>query len=396
MALVPATITVTFVANFGLHRVCYRINGIGAYTCQNVTCTGGGANCSTTIAITVDNETCTPVGFDGYAQAACEDIASLNGRVPFNVTFTPTPSCNKYTVTCNTAGVASVTLTNRGSGYGAAQGPPAVSFSGGGGTGAVAASTLGVGKILTTAITFTTLGTGGTAGTYTGVILTGGTGTGAQATIIVGVGGTVTSGTITAAGSGYLSTDVLTVPTLGGVPWVTSPTFAITSDSGTVTGVIVTAKGVGYVQTGLTVTIAAPASGVRALGTPVIDFCSDLVVPDCTGAVSGQTISGAIIPGGTVSVCKKGTVPVVPATYSIAANGNCLCACQSITITASGSPPGSVDYWYNACNGTERFGTIIAGGSPSSITICAVTGSVVTRPTSGITAVVTINGTCTA
>ena len=53
--------------------------------------------------------------------------------------------------------------------------------------------------------------TNATTGTYTGIVPTGGSGTGLIVTIVMS-GNTVTSITSTAGGSGYKSTDVLTIP----------------------------------------------------------------------------------------------------------------------------------------------------------------------------------------
>ena len=65
--------------------------------------------------------------------------------------------------------------------------------------------------------------TGATAGAYTGIVPTGGSGTGLVVTIVMANATTVTSITSTTAGSGYKSTDVLTIPAavVGG----TSTTF---------------------------------------------------------------------------------------------------------------------------------------------------------------------------
>ena len=54
--------------------------------------------------------------------------------------------------------------------------------------------------------------TGATAGTYTGIVPTGGSGTGLVVTIVMADATTVTSITSTTAGSGYKTTDVLTIP----------------------------------------------------------------------------------------------------------------------------------------------------------------------------------------
>lgn len=54
--------------------------------------------------------------------------------------------------------------------------------------------------------------TSATAGEYTGIVPTGGSGTGLVVTIVMADATTVTSITSTTAGSGYKSTDVLTIP----------------------------------------------------------------------------------------------------------------------------------------------------------------------------------------
>lgn len=95
MALVPATITVNFTSNYtGNHRVCYRLGGVGPYDCTTiVACLGGGTPCSTTINVTVDDESCDDYVYDGYVQAVCEEEASLTGRVAWTATYTPTNAC---------------------------------------------------------------------------------------------------------------------------------------------------------------------------------------------------------------------------------------------------------------------------------------------------------------
>jgi len=105
MAPVPATITVNFIANYaGTHRIAYRSGGAGPYSFVTTPCVGGGTPCSGTIAITVDNETCDNVVYDGYVQATCEDEESVNGRIPFTVTFSPNPVCDAFSITCNEVG----------------------------------------------------------------------------------------------------------------------------------------------------------------------------------------------------------------------------------------------------------------------------------------------------
>lgn len=100
--LTPATITVNFTANYaGAHRICWRQCNVGSYVCTNVvSCVGGGNVCSATISIMVDPESCTPICFEGYIQATCNPENSSVGRVPWSTTFTPTPTCSMYSITC--------------------------------------------------------------------------------------------------------------------------------------------------------------------------------------------------------------------------------------------------------------------------------------------------------
>ncbi len=385
MALTPGTLTITFTSEYtGCHRVCYRQNSSGGYTCVDTTCTGGGASCSVAIAITVDNETCSNVSFDGYAQACCEDVSSLTGRIPFSATFVPSPACKRYLATCNSAALASVTVTNGGSGYASA---PAISFTGGGGSGAAAHSTIGAGIILTSAI-----GAGGTYnvdGTYVGVDMVGSaTGTGAKATVTI-AGNTVTILTITTPGTGYRNTDVI-YPTAAAVGGATvNATINITTDYQTVTSIVLDALGSGYTSVP-TVVIAPGGSG--AAGTAVLGYCVGFAVDSCTG--TGRPVEDDMIqPGQSVDFCTAGTPPA-PANYTIIQDtGNCLCNCTSTTLTATGSS-GSVQFRATLCNGAVLSGTANPLGSPSSATACIVTGSLIIKNVGGAVGVITTNGAC--
>ena len=100
--LTPATITVTFTANYaGPHRICWRQCGVGPYVCTNIVdCVGGGNVCAATVSIMVDPESCTPVCFEGYIQATCNPEGSPVDQVFWTSTFTPTPSCTMYDLLC--------------------------------------------------------------------------------------------------------------------------------------------------------------------------------------------------------------------------------------------------------------------------------------------------------
>lgn len=110
--LTPATITVTFTANYsGPHRICWKVQGdTGPYVCTNiVTCAGGGNVCQAVVSIMVDPESCDPVTYEGYIQATCNAEGSSVGQVPWIVTFTPNPVCKGFTVTCNSSSCPEIT-----------------------------------------------------------------------------------------------------------------------------------------------------------------------------------------------------------------------------------------------------------------------------------------------
>ena len=121
MATVVATLTVDFTANYaGPHRVCFRIQGSGdPYDCSTtVGCVGGGSVCQAVINTPVNTTSCDgPITFEGYIQAACEDILSTSGRLAFTAVFVPNVVCEKYEVLCARGPIDSVSITQPGNDY---------------------------------------------------------------------------------------------------------------------------------------------------------------------------------------------------------------------------------------------------------------------------------------
>jgi len=105
--LTPATITVTFTANYkGLHRICWRQCSVGLYVCTNlVDCVGGGNVCSATVSIMVDPESCDPVCFEGYIQATCNPEGSSVDQIPWSGTYTPNAACKTFAITCTSPSI---------------------------------------------------------------------------------------------------------------------------------------------------------------------------------------------------------------------------------------------------------------------------------------------------
>lgn len=103
------------------------------------------------------------------------------------------------TSTITGGSVSGTTITNAGSGYTSA---PTVAFSGGGGTGATGTAVLNSSGVVKS-LAVTTGGTGYTNGTHN-LVFAGGGGSGAVGTATI-AGGIVTGLTLTTAGSGYTS-----------------------------------------------------------------------------------------------------------------------------------------------------------------------------------------------
>ena len=385
MASVSATITVGWTSNYsGPHRVCYRIQGTIPYNCTgtgtNPSCAGGGAACSYDIPITVDNETCTTVIYEGYIQAACELEASLVGRIPFSVSFIPDPACNKYITTCSRVGVASFTMTNNGSGY---AGAPVVTVNGANVTLATGTAVLGDGVI--TAVDAWTAGTGyniaNASSTQTVSVLRAAqvatTGAGMTADVTFDAGAIITNIVLNAAGSAYVTADDvapltidLTSLTDGTAP-ATEATIDVSctgSFADEVNSITLTAPGSGYIAVS-TVTIAA-GGGVTATADVVMANCSTLTVQDCS-ASSVITIDNLDVTD-TISMCGPST-PTVGADYDIAEDlaGNCLCTCQNVDLENTGTQ--DIGVTYVLCNGATTY--VVIGAGITVAAICLVTDS---------------------
>lgn len=397
MASIPGTITVNFTSNYaGPHRVCWRIGGTGPYDCTTiVNCGGGGAACTANIAVTVDNETCDPVVFDGYVQATCQLEGSLVDRVPFTNTFTPNPSCKGYTLTCESVPVASVTIDNPGSGYNP-MAPPAVSIATGPGVGATATAEVGNGGILTQ--TITTGGAGYVDGTYTNVpaVTLTGTGSGALYTVVV-LGGVVVSVVLTdpgtsavEAGSGYNIGDTFEFnnANLGGAG--TGVVITVnTLNTGMITFINMNTFGSGYISVP-SVTVPAPGAGVQALFTAVLGTCAIYN--------AGANCDSTTKPNITLGL-NESTIVCNPVTPPAPENPNdgltitqdvCCYNCKSYTVDI---PAGSVvRVIYTDCATRQLHKSTLTG--PISATNCLVEGSLLVQHISGPVSTTTVGLVC--
>ena len=279
---VSAEITVHFTSNYiGNHTICWRIQGSGdPYTCFTVTCLGGGNPCQGTFTVTVDNETCDNVVYEGYVEADCEG----SSPVPFpDYTFVPTPTCNRFEVTCDTVGLAGFSIGTAGAGYDPGNAPSTANG---------------------------------------GITLSGGGGSGVIVTAVVNPSAPyeITGFTFTNTGSGY----------------VTAPLVVITPSPG-----------------------YSGETPINAVVTAILGYCPEFLAPDCDGSSVVNIPGTTFQPTDTFNICKNTTTPpTVPSTYSVVANGNCLCDCTYLRLEVTGS--GAIQYYYNNCDGDFISATMTA------------------------------------
>lgn len=377
MAPIPASINLSWISNYsnGCHRVCYSVDDPqGPFTCVTVNCTPGtGQSCSTSIAISVDNETCDQVTYYGYIQACCEDISSTNGRIPWQITFVPNPSCKSVNFLCNNTTVASVAVSTSGSGYDPGS-PPTVSIVGGGGAGATASAVVGNGGIKTSSIS--NVGSGMTDGTYTGVLANTVTGTGSGATFDVVIsGGQILSATRVGYGTGYAIGDTVNFPTItgGGGTELVAVSTVNTSEIQSIT---VTSPGGGY--SSIPSALIAPSPGYggfpqvdAVLGPVALDPCAAFALGSVCGNVdAGTTLD--IQAGESFDICYTGGIAGVPGTvpqsYGQSESGLCCYDCINVQITQPGNA-GNTTIFYQDCTTNAIVQAAVLAGT--GVTYCA-------------------------
>jgi FtsP/CotA-like multicopper oxidase with cupredoxin domain len=259
-------------------------------------------------------------GGSGYTSVPAVTITG-GGGTGATAAATITNAVNTLTLTNTVTGIR---VTNGGSGYAA---PPTVTISGGGGSGAAATATVAGGVVtgitLTNAVTRVFVTSGGTG--YTAaptVTLTGGGGTGATATATIT---NVVSGiTITNVGSDYTSIPSVTISPPGG-GGITATGVAVLA-GGKVADITITNPGTGYTSPP-TVTISPPGgTGTPATATATV-----------TGAVSGVTITAAGTGYTTApTVVFTGTGTGAAATAIIGTGGLGYTSAPTVTLSAPG------------------------------------------------------------
>lgn len=388
MATVIATINVTFNSNYvGCHRLFWRKTSSGPYTGPveaTPPCTGGGNPCTITFYDVIDTEACGTIDYNGYVQACCEDVTSETGRVPFTVSYTPTPSCLPVTITCDAVSILDLEVSVPGSGYDPLS-PPTVTLVGGGySVLATADAIVGEGSPTNLLITDPGVGPNVAGASYPGVTAASIVGTGTSITMTVsvintGTFTTVNAITITASSDDWTVGDTFTIdPTaIGNVGTVLDPVNVEVgaTDEGTIIGFTITNYGAGY-SSDPVVLIDPPTVGTQAEAAVIMAPCADswVVGYNCEGVdYSSYPIEPALgqsfimcFPGGTID---NGSVP---SDYTVAANTtDCCSTCVQVQFQNTGPDP--VDVAYTDCNTLNpTFKDVVSAtiGASSAITIC--------------------------
>ena len=390
-----ATLSITFTPQTSInHRVCWKETTDTLYDCSTIaTSCIAGIPKTVTISVTVFNESCDPIVYEGYVQPVCEPESSLVARTSFpNITFTPDNPCLFWQATC-LPGIADINIDNSGSGYTPGVDIP-ITFTGSG-SGATGTCYITDGTILDPGdVTITNPGSGYTpSGYYPNVPAVNLTGTGIGLTFEV-----------TINGSGQISF-LNPVATLGGTGYAPGDTVELdnTFMGGIGSGVIIT---IDTVSTGSIYycVVDTPGSGYGLSTTMNYTGNADLVFDfeECDAEyVFGEDCSGEIIsyynidgtgkpkPDDTINMCHPQVLPDPTASNNWEVEQRedlCCYDCEQVNLTLALGNYGTYNYSYIRCSDlkTVQDSLIYVGGEvPGPIPIeivCYVKGSLLTDP----------------
>lgn len=385
MAIVTATITVDFTANYaGDHRICWRVQGSGdPYDCSTVvSCVGGGTACQAIFTADVNTTSCDGVvTFEGYVQAACEDEASVNGRLPFTVDFTPNVLCQRTEITCSRGPIESITINDGGYGY---QLGDAVVITRDPGDTETTNAGITIGSVGTGIINsisgLSSAGTGYAPGDTIDIDVVVGPG-------CAGSGGVITVDTVGASG------EILTYTLTNGGSGYTCDSFTFSNTSGGGVGAnFDIVQGVDFDAEGEILTFNIAIGGVYG-ATPTISittatgqsFDGDVVLRDCPGwndlgrDCDSRLFSIAGLPvGETLAVCLTEGPTGGPDEYTTSETGCCIPEdtagdpCVDYHLENNTGAP--VEVQYTACGGVN---TVVTVADATNVSICAVDGGVI-------------------
>jgi hypothetical protein len=401
MAIVTATITVDFTANYaGPHRVCFRIQGSGdPYDCSTaVNCIGGGTACQAIINTLVNTTSCDgTVIFEGYIQATCEDILSTNGRLPWTANFVPNQVCDKFNILCELGPIIQLDDTDRGVLYDLADTVIITRQPGDNATVDAVVTLASVGDGVINSIT-----SGGGGVNYAALdtidITGGGGGAGAQIRVdTVDGGGAILTYTLVANGAGYyngpFSTDVTSGSGVGASFNLVEGTDY--DDFGSIQTFNIVNGG----EYEITPVVSfGTASGQDADFSAVLGGCGiwTNVGADCVGGDQVDIADLAMGVGDVFATCLEGGLATaIPARYSVTELGCCIpedtAGDPCVDIHVENLSGGPVDIHLTLCNGDDATETIANGITEA---FCVVTNGWIDPYVAGVT--VTDTGTpCT-
>jgi hypothetical protein len=403
MAEVIATINVNFTSNYvGCHRLFWRKGSSGPYTgpiLATPPCTGGGNPCTITFYDVVNSEACEPTNYEGYVQACCEDETSVVGRIPWTVTFTPSPTCLPITITCSAVEIADIIVDDPGSGYDPLN-PPTVTLVGGGfSVLATADAIVGEGTITNLLIVDAGVGPDQAPATYGPVAGANIVGTGTAVTVTVTSLNTVPGPPYPSGGNTYINTVTLNTssndwtvgdtfeldPTgIGNIGTVLNPVIITVgaTDEGQIIGFTITDPGSGYTSVPSVSIDPPPGVGTQATATAIMGSCPDAFVvgPNCDGNdYSAFPIEPAF--GQEFTMCFQGgaiSSGSLPSEYTaVVSTTECCIDCVSVQFQNLGDQNVEVS-WIDCCPLSLTYKDVISDIIPASGVLeieCAVNNS---------------------
>jgi hypothetical protein len=311
----------------------------------------------------LETEACDVIQYEGYVQACCEPVDSATGRIPFTVTYTPTPTCYPFTISCNAVSVLDLSIIDEGSGY---DGTELVTLVGGGFS-SLAQFTIIVGTGTPTNLLLTDPGVGpNVAGNvYVGVTPASIVGTGTSMTMDVtvintGTFTTVNAITITASSADWTAGDYFIIdPTaIGNVGTLVDPVTVTVgaTDEGKIIGFTTVSNGSGYTSVPVVAIDPPNNPGTQAIAVALMSPCPDawVVGNNCPGSsYSAYPIEPAFQQSFTVCFDDLAgiTTGSLPAEYTAVTNTtDCCVTCVKVQVQNL-STTDSLDVAWVDCNG---------------------------------------------
>jgi len=252
-------------------------------------------------------------------------------QAPYNAAFNATYPVDGFariqdtSMTFSNGALGGLTLTNGGAGYTSA---PTVSFSGGGGTGATATTTLAPAAVASLALT--NGGSGYTSAPAVTITSADGSGSGAAATAALAPR-SVASVTVTNGGKGYNSAPTVSFSGGGG----TGATARATVKGGKVTAVTVTNGGSGYTSAPTVSFSGGGGTGAAATAVLAPAAVAGLTLTNGgTGYTSAPTVgfSGG---GGTGAAATATLAPAAVGSLTLTNGGSRYSSAPTVTITSA-------------------------------------------------------------